>query len=109
MHTLFFYEYRQWSSHSDIIIALRVSNFVKFSFDFSEQFWKYAIISTENGKRIQLYDTENWHCIARLLFEPLDRLGKLALSVHPTAKFIFLTDYDAAVRFFFLFFSKDFK
>ncbi|EFO26769.1 hypothetical protein LOAG_01716 [Loa loa] len=64
--------------------------------DTPEQFWKYAIISTENGKRIQLYDTENWHCIARLLFEPLDQLGKLALSVHPTAKFIFLTDYDAA-------------
>ncbi|KAL3997425.1 hypothetical protein ACH3XW_10860 [Acanthocheilonema viteae] len=64
--------------------------------DTPEQFWKYAIISTENGKRIQLYDTENWHCIARLLFEPLDQLSKLALSVHPTAKFIFLTDYDAA-------------
>ncbi|VDK64320.1 unnamed protein product [Onchocerca ochengi] len=64
--------------------------------DTPEQFWKYAIISTENGKRIQLYDTENWHCIARLLFEPLDQLGKLALSIHPTAKFIFLTDYDAA-------------
>ncbi|VIO95862.1 Uncharacterized protein BM_BM6557 [Brugia malayi] len=64
--------------------------------DTPEQFWKYAIISTENGKRIQLYDTENWHCIARLLFEPLDQLGKLALSVHPSAKFIFLTDYYAA-------------
>ncbi|MCP9264203.1 Enhancer of mRNA-decapping protein 4 [Dirofilaria immitis] len=64
--------------------------------DTPEQFWKYAIISTENGKRIQLYDTENWHCIARLLFEPLDQLGKLALSVHPSAKFVFLTDYDAA-------------
>ncbi|CAG9530902.1 unnamed protein product [Cercopithifilaria johnstoni] len=64
--------------------------------DTPEQFWKYAIISTENGKRIQLYDTENWHCIARLLFEPSDQLGKLALSIHPTAKFIFLTDYDAA-------------
>uniref|UniRef100_A0A915PTM0 Enhancer of mRNA-decapping protein 4 WD40 repeat region domain-containing protein n=1 Tax=Setaria digitata TaxID=48799 RepID=A0A915PTM0_9BILA len=64
--------------------------------DTPEQFWKYAVISTENGKRIQLYDTENWHCIARLLFEPLDQLGKLALSVHPSAKFIFLTDYDAA-------------
>ncbi|VDK75526.1 unnamed protein product [Litomosoides sigmodontis] len=64
--------------------------------DTPEQFWKYAIISTEDGKRIQLYDTENWHCIARLLFEPLDQLGKLVLSVHPTARFIFLTDYEAA-------------
>lgn len=76
-------------------------NFFLKAFDFSEQFWKYAIISTEDGKRIQLYDTENWHCIARLLFEPLDQLGKLVLSVHPTAKFIFLTDYEAAVRLFF--------
>ncbi|VDN06664.1 unnamed protein product [Thelazia callipaeda] len=65
--------------------------------DTPDQFWKYAIISTEDGKRIQLYDTENWSCIARLLFEPLDQLGKLVLSVHPTAQYIFLSDYDAAI------------
>lgn len=65
---------------------------------FREQFWKYAMTATDDGKRINLYDTENWHCIARLFFEPSDRITKLALGMDPTAKFIFLTDYDAAVR-----------
>lgn len=61
-----------------------------------EQFWKYAITSSDDGKRINMYDTENWHCIARIIFEPSDRITKLALGMDPTARFIFLTDYDAA-------------
>ncbi|MFH4974918.1 hypothetical protein AB6A40_001627 [Gnathostoma spinigerum] len=61
-----------------------------------EQFWKYAIVATDGRRRLDLYESENWKCIARLRFESADRLSHFALTVDPSARFLFVADYDAA-------------
>uniref|UniRef100_A0A0M3JQX1 Ge1_WD40 domain-containing protein n=1 Tax=Anisakis simplex TaxID=6269 RepID=A0A0M3JQX1_ANISI len=64
--------------------------------DLLEQFWKFAIAANDGGRRLDLYESENWRCIGRLRFESADRLSRFAVSIDPSARFLFLADYDAA-------------
>ncbi|KHN88526.1 Enhancer of mRNA-decapping protein 4 [Toxocara canis] len=61
-----------------------------------EQFWKFAIAANDGGRRLDLYESESWRCIGRLRFESADRLSRFSVSVDPSARFLFLADYDAA-------------
>ena len=79
-----------------------------FYFFFSEQFWKYAVIVNEEGHRLELYESEHWECIGKLRFHSADRLSNFVVTADPSARFLFLADYDAAVSFSSLCLNSDF-
>uniref|UniRef100_A0A183V3A2 Ge1_WD40 domain-containing protein n=1 Tax=Toxocara canis TaxID=6265 RepID=A0A183V3A2_TOXCA len=80
---------------SDALIRIPSDNISSVSVH-SEQFWKFAIAANDGGRRLDLYESESWRCIGRLRFESADRLSRFSVSVDPSARFLFLADYDAA-------------
>ena len=54
-----------------------------------EQFWKYVVISSDSGRRLSIYNTEDMKCSAKLRFESQNQINKLEILVDPTARYIF--------------------
>ena len=64
---------------------------------FRESYWKYAAISSDNGRRISIFDCDNWELVGKLRFESSTTSSKLEMTLDATARFLFITDYDASV------------
>ncbi|KAI6174914.1 Ge1-WD40 domain-containing protein [Aphelenchoides bicaudatus] len=56
-------------------------------------FWKHVILVSDSGRRLAIYDCVNWECIAKIRFES-NQLTKLDVHMDPTARYIYLTDYE---------------
>lgn len=66
------------------------------------------VTSSDSGRRLSIYNTEDMKCSAKLRFESQSQINKLEVLVDPTSKYIFVVDYDCSVRFI-LFFSLDYN
>uniref|UniRef100_F1KWZ1 Enhancer of mRNA-decapping protein 4 n=1 Tax=Ascaris suum TaxID=6253 RepID=F1KWZ1_ASCSU len=87
----------QWQPHSPWPIQdLIFLDNIDVNSETPEQFWKFAIAANDGGRRLDLYESENWRCIGHLRFESADRLSRFSVSIDPSARFLFLADYDAA-------------
>jgi WD40 repeat protein len=62
-------------------------------------YWKYAAISSDNGRRVSIFDCDNWELVAKLRFEAQNATGKLEMMLDATARFLFIVDYDASNLF----------
>uniref|UniRef100_A0A915ERZ1 Enhancer of mRNA-decapping protein 4 WD40 repeat region domain-containing protein n=1 Tax=Ditylenchus dipsaci TaxID=166011 RepID=A0A915ERZ1_9BILA len=61
-----------------------------------EQFWKFAVVSSDSGRRLAIFDCDSWQCLGKLRFESPQQINHLELLVDSTANFLFVVDYDAS-------------
>uniref|UniRef100_A0A183C409 Ge1_WD40 domain-containing protein n=1 Tax=Globodera pallida TaxID=36090 RepID=A0A183C409_GLOPA len=61
-----------------------------------EQFWKYVTLTSDNGRRLAIFDCDTWECLAKLRFECANQVGRMEILVEPSSHFLFLIDYDAS-------------
>uniref|UniRef100_A0A914HN05 Enhancer of mRNA-decapping protein 4 WD40 repeat region domain-containing protein n=1 Tax=Globodera rostochiensis TaxID=31243 RepID=A0A914HN05_GLORO len=61
-----------------------------------EQFWKYVTLTSDNGRRLAIFDCDTWECLAKLRFECPNQVGRMEILVEPSSHFLFLIDYDAS-------------
>jgi hypothetical protein len=61
-----------------------------------DSYWKYAAISSDNGRRISIFDCDNWELVAKLRLESQNATSKLEMMLDSAAKFLFIADYDAS-------------
>ncbi|KAI1711168.1 WD40 region of ge1, enhancer of mRNA-decapping protein domain-containing protein [Ditylenchus destructor] len=61
-----------------------------------EQFWKFVVISSDSGRRLSVFDCDNWGCLGKLRFESPNQINRLELLADPTSQFLFVADYDAS-------------
>lgn len=63
-----------------------------------DPFWKHVVLVSDNSRRLAIYDCCNWECIAKLRFES-SQLTCLDIQLDPTARYIYLVDYEASNLF----------
>lgn len=59
--------------------------------------WKHVIVGSDSGRRLTLFDCDSWECLGRLRFESPTQINRLEMSIDPSARFVFVADYDASV------------
>uniref|UniRef100_A0A1I7S6U1 Ge1_WD40 domain-containing protein n=1 Tax=Bursaphelenchus xylophilus TaxID=6326 RepID=A0A1I7S6U1_BURXY len=60
-------------------------------------YWKYVVLISDNGRRLGIYSCYNWECVGKLRFE--SGTSKLDATIDPTARFIYLADYETSNLF----------
>lgn len=60
-------------------------------------FWKYVVLVSDQGRRLGIYSCYNWECVAKLRFESAVQASRLDVSIDPSARFIYLADYEGSV------------
>ncbi|CAJ0572263.1 unnamed protein product, partial [Mesorhabditis spiculigera] len=61
-----------------------------------EQFWKFCVAVGDSGRRIHLFDCENWSCLGRLrLDSPLQGVP-LHIHLDRSSRYIIIVDVDGA-------------
>jgi len=71
---------------------------------FLDSLWKTVVLSSDNGRRLAIFDCDNWQCMAKLRFESPNQVTRMELLAEPNMHFLFVADYDLSVRNFFKFF-----
>ena len=62
-----------------------------------DQFWKHVVLVSDSGRRLAIYSCYTWECVAKLRVETSSDAGRLDVSLDPTARYIYLLDYDSSV------------
>lgn len=68
----------------------------------SDPFWKHVLFVSDSGRRLVVYSCYNWESVAKLRVETASDSSRLEVSIDPTARYIYLVDYDSSVRLFWL-------
>jgi F0F1-type ATP synthase membrane subunit b/b' len=58
-----------------------------------------VVVSSDNGRRLAVFDCDNWECLGKLRFESSTQIQRFEISVEPTGRFVFVADYDACNLF----------
>uniref|UniRef100_A0A915MMA4 Enhancer of mRNA-decapping protein 4 WD40 repeat region domain-containing protein n=1 Tax=Meloidogyne javanica TaxID=6303 RepID=A0A915MMA4_MELJA len=61
---------------------------------FLDSLWKTVVLSSDNGRRLAIFDCDNWQCMAKLRFESPNQVTRMELLAEPNMHFLFVADYD---------------
>ncbi|KAL7073930.1 hypothetical protein ACQ4LE_006853 [Meloidogyne hapla] len=66
---------------------------------FLDSLWKTVVLSSDNGRRLALFDCDHWQCMAKLRFESPNQVTRMELLAEPNMHFLFVADYDLSNLF----------
>ncbi|CAK5058328.1 unnamed protein product [Meloidogyne enterolobii] len=66
---------------------------------FLDSLWKTVVLSSDNGRRLAIFDCDNWQCMAKLRFESPNQVTRMELLAEPNMHFLFVADYDLSNLF----------
>ncbi|KAE9413972.1 hypothetical protein Angca_008586 [Angiostrongylus cantonensis] len=61
-----------------------------------EQFWRHCLVVAEGGRRLALFECENWRCLGRVRFESSVEMATFAVHVDPQARYVHILDIDGS-------------
>ncbi|VDM61537.1 unnamed protein product [Angiostrongylus costaricensis] len=61
-----------------------------------EQFWRHCLVVAEGGRRLALFECENWRCLGRVRFESSVEMATFAVHVDPQARYAHILDIDGS-------------
>ncbi|CAJ0594419.1 unnamed protein product [Cylicocyclus nassatus] len=61
-----------------------------------EQFWRHCLVVAEGGRRLALFECEDWRCLGRVRFESSVEIATFAVHVDPQARYAHILDVDGS-------------
>lgn len=61
-----------------------------------ERFWRHCIVAGEGGRRLALFECEEWKCLGTLRFDCELDISKFTVHIDPKMRYIHLLDTDGA-------------
>ncbi|KHJ98908.1 hypothetical protein OESDEN_01117 [Oesophagostomum dentatum] len=62
-----------------------------------EQFWRHCLVVAEGGRRLALFECEDWRCLGRVRFESSVEIATFAVHVDPQARYAHILDVDGSL------------
>ncbi|KAE9552426.1 hypothetical protein FO519_004367 [Halicephalobus sp. NKZ332] len=66
-----------------------------------EYFWRYGIVTTDSGRKLWLFDCDDFSLVGKVRIDLPEAKNKLEIQIDLAAKFLFAIDYDAMNMFAF--------
>ena len=64
-----------------------------------EFFWRYGIVTTDAGRKLWLFDCDDFSLVGKVRIDLPEAKNKLEVQIDLASKFLFAIDYDAMVSF----------
>ncbi|EPB78852.1 hypothetical protein ANCCEY_02029 [Ancylostoma ceylanicum] len=61
-----------------------------------EQFWRHCLVVAEEGRRLALFECEDWRCLGRVRFESSLEIATFSVHVDPQARYAHILDVDGS-------------
>ncbi|KAL6731372.1 hypothetical protein Aduo_002244 [Ancylostoma duodenale] len=61
-----------------------------------EQFWRHCLVVAEGGRRLALFECEDWRCLGRVRFESSLEIATFSVHVDPQARYAHILDVDGS-------------
>lgn len=61
-----------------------------------EQFWRHCLVVAEGGRRLALFECEDWRCLGRVRFESSVEMATFSVHVDPQARYAHILDIDGS-------------
>ncbi|KAK6029160.1 hypothetical protein OSTOST_04736 [Ostertagia ostertagi] len=61
-----------------------------------EQFWRHCLVVAEGGRRLALFECEDWLCLGRVRFESSVEIATFSVHVDPQARYAHILDIDGS-------------
>ncbi|XGW21430.1 hypothetical protein V3C99_004413 [Haemonchus contortus] len=61
-----------------------------------EQFWRHCLVVAEGGRRLALFECEDWRCLGRVRFESSVEIATFSVHVDPQARYAHILDIDGS-------------
>ncbi|KAK5977454.1 hypothetical protein GCK32_006111 [Trichostrongylus colubriformis] len=61
-----------------------------------EQFWRHCLVVAEGGRRLALFECEDWCCLGRVRFESSVEIATFSVHVDPQARYAHILDIDGS-------------
>ncbi|VDP20857.1 unnamed protein product [Heligmosomoides polygyrus] len=61
-----------------------------------EQFWRHCLVVAEGGRRLALFECEDWRCLGRARFESSVEIATFSVHVDPQARYAHILDVDGS-------------